>query len=106
MGGSAVGREEGFDHWKHRRLFPSCESCHAGALETGQPMYPEARACASCHEGRIKVEGKPLEPVSWETPSATRLVTNFRFTHQSHRQAVTGRRGADSVVNCLECHGD
>ncbi len=106
FGGRALDRDEGFDHWKHRKLFPSCETCHAGAVDAAQPLYPDARGCASCHDGKVQVDGKALEEVKYQRPAAPRLVGNLRFTHEDHIRGVAKTRGADSTVTCLECHGE
>ena len=106
FGGRALDKDEGFDHWKHRKLFPSCETCHAGALDATQPLYPEQNGCASCHDGKTLVDGKPLKEVKYERPVQLRLVTNLRFTHEEHIREVARKRGADSTVTCLECHGE
>ncbi|HEY9013803.1 MAG TPA: cytochrome c3 family protein, partial [Gemmatimonadales bacterium] len=76
-----VGREEQqFDHWQHRRLFPSCTSCHAGAIDSTLGLWPSGQNCADCHDGKVE------KPVKWEPPLET-PVTNLRFTHQSHAEA-------------------
>ena len=79
-----------FDHPKHAKLFPSCASCHAGAVDSTAKLLPEpAVACASCHDGRDQ------KTVDW-APRAGPRPSNLRFAHQAHP------KGAD----CLACHGD
>jgi hypothetical protein len=90
-----------FDHQTHRRLFPSCESCHAGianAATAADPgVWPTSRACATCHDGTIE------DSVDWQPPPAPR--TNLRFTHPAHARVVAGER-PDSAVRCQECHAE
>lgn len=105
FGGKALDRDEGFDHWKHRKLFPSCETCHAGARDATQPLYPDQDGCASCHDGKTLVDKKPLKEVKYQRPTQLRLVTNLRFTHEEHIKEVFRKKGADSTLTCLQCHG-
>lgn len=98
-----LARDDGFDHWQHRKLFVSCETCHAGAAEKAQPLYPPPVTCANCHNGKLEVAGKPLREVSWQPPEPR--VSNLRFTHSAHGEAWHGRAGRDSTLSCMECHG-
>ncbi len=86
-----------FDHARHSRLFPTCESCHAGVRDAGQQIFPPAVSCASCHDGTIE------KRVDWSPPDSPHP-TNLRFTHQRHAVDIAHRRGADSVVACVACH--
>lgn len=101
--GTRHTQEEGFDHWQHRKLFVACETCHAGAILSGRPLFPAPAACLNCHDGKIEVEGKPLPQVTW-SPTARR-VSNLRFTHQAHVDAWSRKRSGDSTITCMECHG-
>ena len=87
-----------FDHLKHRDLFPSCESCHAGvntARAADDPaIWPTTAVCATCHDGTVE------RRVDWAPPAPPR--TNLRFTHPSHRREV--RAHADSTLRCAACH--
>ena len=85
---------QGFDHLKHRALFPSCTSCHAGAARGagGASLWPDPASCASCHDGTIE------RAVVWRAPSAPRR-SNLRFDHQQHAAAVKGEAPA-----CVACH--
>jgi len=64
--GTVVARtgQDTFDHWQHRRLFPSCEGCHAGIRDSARAVWPAAAACAVCHDGRIE------RRVDWSPPAA------------------------------------
>ncbi len=82
-----------FDHAKHRKLFPACETCHLGALEAGAPLWPASASCATCHDGTIQPR------VAW-APPAERDRTNQRFDHSP---------GADVKVvpaQCVDCHAE
>ena len=98
----ALGRLEAqtsrnrFDHDQHRKLFPSCQSCHAGAAVNGQALWPNATGCATCHDGTIQ------KPVNWQSPSPR--PTLLRFTHGEHARTVSARSTADSSLTCESCH--
>ncbi len=79
-----------FDHAKHSKLFPSCASCHAGAVDSTAKLLPEpAVACASCHDGRDQ------RTIGW-SPRAGPRASNLRYTHQAHPKGAA----------CLACHAD
>jgi hypothetical protein len=88
----ALAQDPGFDHLKHRTLFPSCASCHAGAERAGAPLWPAAASCAECHDGTIESR------VTWTAPTVARR-TNLRFDHVRH--AATAK---DTTVTCRACH--
>ncbi len=82
-----------FDHAKHRKLFPACETCHLGALEAGASLWPAPASCATCHDGTIQPR------VAW-APPAERDRTNQRFDHSP---------SADVKVvpaQCVDCHAE
>jgi hypothetical protein len=90
-GGSLVARRapDRFDHPKHRELFPSCLSCHAGTIDSAAAVFPTSVSCTSCHDG------EPLRRVDW-TPREGPRASNLRFEHQTHPK----------VVECLSCHAE
>ncbi len=98
----AIGRVEAqtsrdrFDHDEHRKLFPSCQSCHAGAAVEGQSLWPQSTGCATCHDGTIE------KVVDWQPPAQRR--TLLHFTHGAHARAVRTRSTADSTLDCVSCH--
>jgi hypothetical protein len=99
---SAAGRAQsapGFDHAKHRNLFPSCTTCHLGAAQSDAALWPAPAACAECHDGAIQPR------VTW-APRAGPVGSNLRFDHARHRQAAAERAGrADRVPSsCANCH--
>ena len=87
---------ERFDHWQHRKLFPNCLSCHAGAEHPEASLWPAPAGCAACHDGSIQ------DAVDWRPP-VTPPRTNLRFTHQAHIGALRRARG-DSSATCQSCH--
>lgn len=95
----AQNRQARFPHEKHATLFPLCTTCHAAVVESGQPLWPEPAGCASCHDGVVETR------VTWQG-RAPRRPGNLRFTHDTHRQAVTAKQPADSALfrNCSACH--
>ena len=97
-GGSLVGRlaNDHFDHWQHRRVFPTCQGCHAGAQDSTRSIWPAASACANCHDGTIE------KKVDWSPPIGPRP-TNLRFNHLVHNQKAAKRLPQDSIV-CTSCH--
>ncbi|HET8836695.1 MAG TPA: hypothetical protein VFN08_18345 [Gemmatimonadales bacterium] len=90
-----AGRD-GFDHWQHRRLFPTCEGCHGGMVDSTRSVWPAAADCAACHDGTIE------RRVEWSPPAGTRP-SNLRFDHRRHAKRAAGRLPADSVT-CAACH--
>lgn len=86
----------GFDHEKHRRVFPECQGCHSGVVEPGRPVFPAPAVCANCHDGRIEPR------VAWAGPPAR--ASNLRFSHAEHFRKSGARLPADSALACSECH--
>ncbi len=93
----------GFDHAQHRKLFPSCTTCHVGAVQAGAPLWPDPASCATCHDGKVQ------KRVAWQPPAELRR-TNLRFEHQAHASAVArrpaGRGGPGEPVGCVTCHAE
>jgi len=106
---------QGFDHFQHKALFPSCTSCHAGAARKDASLWPEPASCAACHDGTIE------KTVVWR-PRSTARRTNLRFDHLQHATAATNQPGTCAgchtevgqprmvvrgpvVQRCLDCHG-
>ena len=85
-----------FDHWQHRRVFPTCQGCHAGAQDSTRSIWPAVSDCAKCHDGTIE------KKVDWSPPTTPRP-SNLRFTHQVHARKAAERLPQDSVV-CTSCH--
>lgn len=83
----------GFDHPKHSKLFPTCSSCHAGAMESGRSLWPAPTSCASCHDGVIQ------KRVAWVPPAARR--SNLKFDHLRHLTEATAHPAA-----CVDCHSE
>jgi hypothetical protein len=98
LGGRAVGQSPGFDHWKHRRVFPACQACHPGAAEPGRSLWPAITTCQNCHDGTVE------KVITW-TPRAE-TPTNLRFTHEAHARHFRAQVGADSTLACMTCHGE
>jgi len=95
LGASLLSAQDtGFDHNAHRSLFPTCASCHVGAVQRGTSLWPEPVACASCHDGTIE------KLTSWSPPRVPRR-SNLRFDHVRHAAAA----GAKSPV-CAACHAE
>ena len=92
LAGQAVAQSPagGFDHPKHAKLFPRCETCHVGAARADASIWPEVQSCESCHDGTI------AKRVGW-APRTQPVESNLRFDHQVHR------RKADAPT-CASCH--
>lgn len=86
-------RQGGFPHQRHERLFPLCESCHAG-IATGDAAtsMPREASCRECHNGTDE------RVVSWRYVERGQGL--LRFSHAAHGREVdsTGRA-------CVTCHG-
>jgi hypothetical protein len=85
-----------FPHPEHARLFVTCRVCHAGAVEPGEPLFPESSSCAACHDGRT------VALMEWSGP--TRLRTNLRFDHLEHGRVLAAAR--EETARCEACHAD
>jgi hypothetical protein len=111
--GTASPAQDRFDHLRHRRLFPSCASCHAGAGSPGESLWPAPTSCAACHDGTVESR------VTWEPRREPRR-SNMRFDHGSHAAAAQKlpctschtEPGAPRMAvqppvarRCLDCHG-
>lgn len=101
LGAAPAGAQSGpdrFDHPKHAKLFPRCETCHVGAANDGAPMFPDGASCAACHDGSIKRE------VRW-TPPVGRA-SNLRYVHGRHRDLTraAASRGRGDAPTCTSCH--
>lgn len=96
---SSLAPVERFPHQKHSKVFPLCTTCHAGVVESGQPMFPEPARCRSCHDGVIE------KTVTWQ-PRVGPRPGNRRFTHDVHDVAATRKNPGDSTLieNCSACH--
>jgi Cytochrome c7 and related cytochrome c/Doubled CXXCH motif (Paired_CXXCH_1) len=81
-----------FDHAKHRKVFASCTTCHAGAVDRGASMWPDSASCASCHDGTIQ------KRVTWQPPREPAR-DNLRFEHPEHVRVAVSRPAA-----CVACH--
>ncbi len=89
----------GFDHPKHAKLFPRCESCHVGAARVDASIWPDAQSCEACHDGTV------AKRVEW-APRVEPVPGNLRFDHQVHRGAAgpaSTRAGIDAPT-CVSCH--
>ncbi|HJQ66110.1 MAG TPA: hypothetical protein VJ816_07020 [Gemmatimonadales bacterium] len=98
FGSRAFGQSPGFDHWKHRKVFPACQACHAGAVAPDRPLWPAIEACRNCHDGTVE------KVIEWSPPTET--ATNLRFTHDTHARAFRTKVGADSTLACMNCHSE
>ena len=93
--------QDRFQHPKHASLFPLCTTCHAGVVQSAQPMWPEPVRCAASHDGVVQPR------VTWEPRTGPRA-GNLRFTHDAHARAATAKNPADSALtqNCAACHNE
>ncbi len=100
---AAVGRviasrsSDRFDHRQHEKLFPSCESCHAGAVSAGASLWPAPESCAACHDGTV------ADSVPWSPPAGARA-SNLAFSHSTHEDAMRAGSVPDSTARCAACH--
>jgi hypothetical protein len=82
-----------FPHEKHAKLFPLCESCHAGiTTEDVATAYPPDASCGTCHNGT------DAQVVEWRRP--TRAAGLLRYSHAVHASKVDSAGRA-----CATCHG-
>lgn len=82
-----------FPHARHERLFPLCESCHAGIATGDLPTsMPSEASCRECHNGT------DAGNVTWRRPDQSRGL--LQYSHPAHARQVdsTGRE-------CGTCHG-
>jgi hypothetical protein len=91
---AATQPRAGFPHAAHERLFPVCESCHAGVMGDGEgPRYPQPAMCVRCHDGERAAR------VSWQGAAPRQSMLNF--THALHDSASSG---ATAAPTCQSCH--
>lgn len=85
--------QRAFPHERHERLFPLCESCHAGVM-TGdaRTVMPTEASCRECHNGTDS------RVVSWRRPA--RVEGLLRYSHPAHARQVDSAGKA-----CGACHG-
>lgn len=82
-----------FPHQRHERLFPTCESCHAGIVTgNAQASMPSEASCRECHNGT------DVARVEWRRPEPVRGL--LRFSHPEH-----GRQVDSAGSSCATCHG-
>lgn len=84
-----------FDHARHSQMFPTCTTCHEGAVNPGAAMYPQPQACAQCHDGQVQPR------ITWQPPAETRA-SNLRFTHGRHAIRLTA--AGKPAIQCGACH--
>ncbi|MGE0441719.1 MAG: cytochrome c3 family protein [Gemmatimonadales bacterium] len=98
---AAQGRQPaGFDHPKHSKLFPQCETCHVGAADPAASIWPTAQSCEACHDGTVQ------KRVDW-APRQGPPPSNLRYDHGRHRTAAATaatRRQAEAPAICTDCH--
>lgn len=87
-----------FDHAKHRKVFPVCTVCHAGAVTAGAPLWPDSTGCVACHDGVVQ------QRMPWLAPELPR--TNLAFDHARHagRAAATLAAAGKEAPRCADCH--
>ena len=86
------GQQGGFPHARHDRLFPLCESCHAGIMSgDASSAMPDESVCRQCHNGTDE------RAVTWRRPQ--RGAGLLRFSHRSHAAEVDPSGRA-----CATCH--
>lgn len=86
-----------FDHYKHRRLFPACASCHQGADDPEQPLWPDSTACAACHDGTNRPR------VTWRPPQQERP-SNLKFAHELVPLMTRETPQGTESLACKDCH--
>ena len=88
----------GFDHQQHKKLFPTCSTCHSGAEQAGRGLWPDPVSCAACHDGVVE------KRVAWQPPEPMR--SNLRFDHLAHDTAALARpeAGGRARPGCVDCH--
>lgn len=97
FGGVALHQDRDvFDHEKHQKVFPECETCHAGIVQEGARVYPTAESCANCHDGTVE------DKVDWSPPPTH--PSNLRFTHAKHVEESGEKFAGDSAIVCSDCH--
>ena len=90
--GQGRGQQGGFPHARHERLFPLCESCHAGiTADNAATAMPDESVCQQCHNGTDE------RAVTWRRPQ--RGAGLLRFSHPSHAAEVDSSGRA-----CATCH--
>lgn len=102
--GAGVGAQDtpprssgGFDHLRHRRVFPSCIACHAGAADPDATLWPAADKCAACHDGTVQPR------VAWQPPAEERP-SNLKFAHELVPLMTRQTPRGEAALACRDCH--
>lgn len=88
---------ERFDHYRHRRLFPTCVSCHQGAEDPEQSLWPDSAACAACHDGTNRPR------IAWRPPEQERP-SNLKFAHELVPLMTRQTPEGPEPLSCRDCH--
>ena len=98
FGGAALHQDRDvFDHEKHHKVFPECQTCHAGDSAGRGAGVPERRNPApTATTGRSRRR--------WTGPHRPRALRTLRFTHAEHVRKSGEKLPADSALVCTECH--
>lgn len=86
-----------FDHVRHRRVFPTCTVCHAGAADPDASLWPDAEKCAACHDGTVQPR------VSWQPPAEERP-SNLKFAHDLVPLMTHETPRGEQPLSCRDCH--
>jgi hypothetical protein len=97
VGLRAQGLGDGFDHLKHRRLFPSCVVCHQGVEDPERPLWPDSASCTACHDGTNR------RRVSWRPPKGERP-SNLKFAHELVPMMTRETPQGTESLSCRDCH--
>jgi hypothetical protein len=99
VGGAQQTPAGAFDHFKHRRLFPVCTACHAGAEDPDSSMWPDSASCATCHDGTIRPR------VRWRPSADTaQKPSNLKFVHDLVPMMVRRTAQGTEPLTCRDCH--
>ncbi len=88
-----------FNHPKHAKLFPRCETCHVGAVRPEGSIWPAVQSCEACHDGTIE------KRIQWAARTEA-VPSNLRFDHQRHRRSAApgSTRAPSDTPTCSSCH--
>lgn len=100
-----------FKHASQRHASLACTACHQRRDNSATPIFPEHKACISCHQGQFVTASVPMcvichtdvnsgNPPLKSFPTKFNESFNVKFDHAQHMNGA-----ARPASGCAACHG-